>query len=128
MNRSALQIQLEIEAMSIIIADRIPLLDLVKRTFRSKFSREMVTQERKTPPISEDPDTICFMKYLLHNRVKAEVVREFEYEEMNSFKQVSKFIAKLPKKIDVRAHTKEQRAKQEARLKLEEEILSEAFI
>ena len=88
--------------MTIIVADRIPLVDLIKRTYRSKFTREMVTEVRKTPPITEDPDTVCFMKYLMHNRVKKRVTKEFEYEESQSFGKVSKFISAMRKGVDVR--------------------------
>lgn len=88
MNRSALQIHIEVEQMTIVVADRIQLIDLVKRTFRSKYTRELITQERKTHCITDDADTICFMKYLLHNKVKKSLDEDFKYEEMLPFQKV----------------------------------------
>ena len=36
---------------------------------------------KQTPCITDDLDTICFMKYFLHNRVKTNLIKEFKYEE-----------------------------------------------
>lgn len=123
MNRSALQVTIEIEKMNIILADRLPLIDLIKKTFRSKFTWEMVTQERKTSKITEDPDTICFMKYLLHNRVKAKVVEEHQYEEIASFRKVQHFNAGLAKKVNVCQSVRLNERRQAERLRVEKEVL-----
>ena len=49
LNRSALQVVVEIEAMRIVMAERVRLSDMNKRTFRSKYTREIIEHERKTP-------------------------------------------------------------------------------
>ena len=113
--------------MSIIVAERINLVDLVKRTFRSKFTREMITQERKTPLITDDPDTICFMKYLLHNKVKSRVFDDFKYEEMLGFSQVNSVQNSLPKKVNVLKQVHEKELAEQERLRIEKDIVREAF-
>ena len=52
MSKLSVQLSIEIEKMSIIVAARIPLVSLLKRTVKSKFTGEMVTYTRKTPYIT----------------------------------------------------------------------------
>jgi|LakMenEpi03Aug12_release.lakeMendotaPanAssembly.Ray.scaffolds.fasta_scaffold6162505_1 hypothetical protein len=45
----------------------------------------MVTSDRKTPYITDDPDTIQFAKYYLHNKIKSNVFSDLAYDESLSF-------------------------------------------
>lgn len=76
---------IEIEKMSIIVATRIPLKQLLERTVKSKFTGEQVTYVRKNPYITQDPDTCSFIKYWLYAKVKRNVFRETRYDEMIPF-------------------------------------------
>ena len=58
------------------------------RTFRSRYTGQVVTKERKTAFVTEDVDTIAFMKYYMHNRSKRCIMKDSEYEEMNDFAEV----------------------------------------
>ena len=91
----------EINKLTIILAERLHLKDLVSKRFRSKYTGEMVSVERKTPTILSDADTAQFMKYYLHKRVKAHCYEDFKYEEILSLDQVNKFRGNLPKKTDI---------------------------
>jgi hypothetical protein len=42
----------------------------------------MITVERKTPYISDETDTIAFMKCFMHNRTKRKVFEETQYDEL----------------------------------------------
>ena len=87
--------------MKIIIADRIELKDMLCRSFRSKFTGAMITQERKTPSILQDPDTSQFIKYYLHNKSKKHCFEDMRYEEAPNFTSLDKLRIDLPKKVDI---------------------------
>lgn len=97
MARQSLSFYIEIKKLSIIVAERIQLTDLVRRTFKSKFNvGQIVTQDRKTPYITEDPDTMQFVKYYLHNKVKAHVLKDFTFDESCNFTKLNKHIHDIP--------------------------------
>ena len=56
----------------------------------------MVTQERKTPYITDDQDTVQLIKYYLHNKVKHNVLTEFSYDECHSFAKFNDHIRAIP--------------------------------
>ena len=41
-----------------------------------------------TPCITDDSDTLAFMKYFLHNRVKSNLIKECKYDELMSVKDL----------------------------------------
>lgn len=43
---------------------------------------------KPTPCITDDADTICFMKYFLHNWVKQNLIKELKYEEIFEVKDL----------------------------------------
>ena len=94
MARQSLSFYIEIKKLSIIVAERIQLTDLVRRTFKSKFNvGQIVTSDRKTPYITEDPDTLQFVKYYLHNKVKSHVLADFTYDEPCNFAKLNQHIS-----------------------------------
>jgi hypothetical protein len=70
MSRASLAVTIEIQKLIIVVAERIPLTSLLKRNTKSKFTGEMVTYQRKTPYITQDSDTVSFIKYFLHHKIK----------------------------------------------------------
>ena len=73
---------IEINKLQIVTSDKISHQELLKKTFRSRFSGEMLFKVKQTPSIVDDQDTICFMKYFLHNRVKKNLIKECKYDEL----------------------------------------------
>ena len=47
----------------------------------------MIFKVKQTPLITDDSDTICFIKYFLHNLVKRNLL-EIKYEEMIDAKEL----------------------------------------
>ena len=127
MAHSSLTITLEIEKMQIVVAERVPLVDLIKKTIRKKYSKEYFTTVRKTHPIQEDSDTQRFIKYLLHHKVKANVAEEFKYEEMPTFGQVNKFKMRQLQGKSLMAGIIEKEKNEAERMRIEQEIIKEAF-
>ena len=89
MSRSSLTMLVEINKLTIILAERLQLKNLVSKRFRSKYTGDMVSVERKTPTILSDADTAQFMKYYLHKRVKAHCYEDFKYEEIINFGKIN---------------------------------------
>lgn len=77
--------------------------------------------------ITDDSDTICFMQYLLHNKVKAQVAEDFRYDEMQSFLKVSQARSQVNKKVDVLLQIREQRRREMEQCRIEREVIREAF-
>lgn len=48
----------------------------------------MMYKIKQTPCITDDADTICFMKYFLHNRVKTNLIKEMKYDEVMSISEL----------------------------------------
>lgn len=48
-----------------------------------------MTKERKTAFVTEDGDTVAFMKYYMHNRSKRTIMKDSEYEEMIDFSTIN---------------------------------------
>jgi len=70
MSRNAIRFVIEVNKLNFVTSDKISQLDLLKKTYRSRFSGDLMFKIKQTPCITDDHDTIQFMKYFLHNRVK----------------------------------------------------------
>jgi hypothetical protein len=86
MSRASLALTFEIEKLTIVIAEKVPLTSLLTRKTKSKFTGEMVTYQRKTPFITQDSDTVSFIKYLLHHKIKERCFQSVRYDETTPFK------------------------------------------
>ena len=82
MSKSKLKFVIEIDDLQIVTSDKISQQDLLMITFSSKFSGERRFKVKNTPMITDDSDTIGFMKYFMHNIVKKNLIRDFKYEEI----------------------------------------------
>jgi hypothetical protein len=85
MSKQHIHLGIEVEKMTIIVAQRMPLDSLLTRTVKSKFTGEMVTYIKKTPYILEDNDTSQHVKYWLHSHVKRHCFEAVTYEEIVPF-------------------------------------------
>ena len=52
MSRASLALTIEVEKLTIVIAEKVPLTSLLQRKAKSKFTGETVTYQRKTPFIT----------------------------------------------------------------------------
>jgi hypothetical protein len=84
MNKNQMRFVIEINKLNIVTSDRIMMSDLLKKTYRSRFSGDMKYMIKPTPFITDDQDTICFIKYFLHNRVKKNLINQCKYDELMS--------------------------------------------
>jgi len=85
MSKQSMSLGIEIEQMTLILAQRIPLEQLLSRTVKSKFTGEMVTYIKKTPNVLMDDDTVQYIKYWLHCQVKRNCFNEIRYNEVCPF-------------------------------------------
>ena len=81
-SRTALRFVIEINSLEFVTSDKISHLDMLKKTFRSRFSGDMMYKVKQTPCITDDQDTIQFMKYFLHHRVKQNIIKDNKFEEL----------------------------------------------
>lgn len=72
---------IQINKLNLVTSDKVSQQDLLKKTYRSRFTGEMIFKVKQTPLITDDSDTICFIKYFLHNLVKRNLLQT-KYDEM----------------------------------------------
>ena len=85
---SQMQIGVEIEKMTIIVAQKTSLCEILTRSGRNRQTNEPITYIKKTQYISQDKETQQYIKYYLHHFVKRQAFEAVRHDPLVKFQKV----------------------------------------
>jgi hypothetical protein len=91
-SRASVSFFIELKLVKLIVAEAVDLKSLQLRKFKNKETGETTDYKRKTPNIADNADTMKFMKYWMHHKVKQNVSDNSRFDEFLPCKKVRKIM------------------------------------
>ena len=90
--RSSMSFYIDLKLVKLIVAEPVDLKSLQLRKFKNKETGETSEYKRKTPNIADNADTMKYMKYWMHARVKLNIADTARFEDMLAYRHVSRLM------------------------------------